>query len=56
MVASYAMGCFGGSAGVDIPLGYDCVNTECVQARRDERDERDRAAIARAVERGVINE
>lgn len=54
MVASYAMGCLPGGKSVEVPLGYACANQDCAAAERREHDERDRLAIARAVERGVI--
>ena len=54
MVASYAIGCLPGGSSVEVPLGYSCANRDCVEADRRENDERDRLAIARAVERGVI--
>lgn len=55
MVAQLAFGCLPGGHNVTIPLGYVCTNLECAAAERLEYEERDRQAIQRAVDRGVIN-
>ena len=54
MVASYAFACMPGDAQA-IPLGYACVNTECVAAERVTQQEREDEAIRRAVRREVID-
>jgi len=54
MVASYAFACMPGDAQA-IPLGYACVNTECVVAERAAQQEREADAIRRAVQRGVVD-
>lgn len=55
MVASYAIGCFGGGESVEIPIGYACARIDCQSAARREWEERENQAIARAVEKGVID-
>ena len=54
MVASYAFACMPGDRQA-IPLGYACVNTECVVAERAAQQEREADAIRRAVQRGVVD-
>ena len=54
MVASYALACMPGGAQA-IPLGYACVNTECVAAERAAQQEREDDAIRRAVQTGLVD-